>query len=124
MNRTPHSEVVFGSPIGGLSEGEMEVLDRLEADLCDGMTTYKSVVSIYHPFNLCRYLSGAPNPRERRHRVHVLAEAFAVAFEFDGELPYRLRASHDLDLAAIELFETLDLTGELPPSLTAAMVTP
>ena len=128
MNRATGPDVIFGSPtctpFGDFGEGEMEVLDQLESTLSNGMATYRSVVSIYDPFRLCRYLGAAPSHAERRHRLHVLAEAFAVAFEFDCELPYRLRASHDLDLAAIELFEALDLTGELPPSLTAAMVTP
>lgn len=119
---TPHPEEP--TKVLEMSKTELSVMASLEGDLCDGMTTYKNLVSVYHPFKLCSYLLGAPSQAERRHRLHVLAEAFAVAFEFDDELPFRLRASHDLDLASIELFEALDMTGEIPPALTSAMVTP
>lgn len=105
-----------------MTTAERAQIDSLEGSLGDGMTAYKNVVSIYHPFKLLHYVGSATTSREHNHRLRVLAEAFAVAFEFDGELPYRLHASHQRDHNSVELFEALDETGELPPELVDAMV--
>lgn len=105
-----------------MTTAERATIDSLEGCLGDGMTAYKNVVSICDPLKLLHYVSSATTRRERNHRLRVLAQAFAVAFEFDGELPYRIQASHARDHTSVRLFEALTKTDELQPEFADTMV--
>lgn len=103
-----------------------DVLDEPIAELArsvtDGLAAYQAVVRLYEPQRLLASLHQAATKREFTCRSHLLAEALAVAYEFDNELPWRLRSSSASPHATDELFAILEGTNELEPAFVAAML--
>jgi len=105
-----------------LEVADDDPIAQLAKVVTDGLATYQTVVRLYDPERLLASLHQAVTKREFNCRTHILAEALAVAYEFDTELPWRLRAATSDARSADELFAILEGTNELEPAFVAAMV--
>lgn len=99
-----------------------DLIAALAAASTDGLSAYQTVVRLYEPERLLASLHQACSNRELKKRTRILAETLAVAYEFDTELPWRLRATSADQRSTDELFSLLEGTGELEPAFIAAMI--
>lgn len=116
MDRT-HSFVSDG---GQIAE-EPRWIDELELLLGDGERTMAMLVDRWDPSNLRLELTEAWPSKERSRRRYILAESFAVAFEFSEHLPAMLKSRSMPNRQSDELFDELASTGELEDHFVAAM---
>jgi len=116
------TETSSDSATATLDNPDRDPIAELAAAANDGLNAYQTVVRLYEPELLLASLHRAVTNRELKQRTRTLAEVLAVAYEFDAELPWRLRSTSADQRSVDELFSLLEGTGELEPAFIAAMI--